>query len=305
VTSPDPSYTYIWEDLSDPTFNSSLVTVSNLFAGDYIVTVQYTNSSGQILSGCNMSSLAYTLDPGNEISILETLHTDILCNGDNTGAISIFASGGISPYTYTWNPSQATNTTIINLLVGNYTLTIEDANNCEQSSVFTIVEPQALTANITQNGYVLTASNPTGGIAPYSYSWREQSQPSVHLQGGVTYNVYSPGTYYLQVTDGNGCEMNSNSFKYDAPPLLIDETSTGIALSIYPNPFKDETTVDFGKDVKQASIRVVDVFGKLIEEYSVANTDKHILKRENKASGIYFVEIEVEGLFVKEKLIIE
>jgi len=50
---------------------------------------------------------------------------------------------------------------------------------------------------------------------------------------------------------------------------------------------------------------VVDVFGKIIEEYSVANTDKHILKRENKASGIYFVEIEVEGLFVKEKLIIE
>jgi hypothetical protein len=36
------------------------------------------------------------------------------------------------------------------------------------------------------------------------------------------------------------------------------------------------------------------VFGKLIEEYSVENTNKHILKRENKASGIYFVEIEVE-----------
>jgi hypothetical protein len=47
------------------------------------------------------------------------------------------------------------------------------------------------------------------------------------------------------------------------------------------------------------------VFGKLIEEYSVVNTDKHILKRENKASGIYFVEIEVESLFIKEKLIIE
>ena len=71
-------------------------------------------------------------------------------------------------------------------------------------------------------------------------------------------------------------------------------------MSIYPNPFKEETTVDFGKEIKAASIKVVDVFGKLIEEHSVKNTDKHILKRENKASGIYFMEIEVEQ---KEKTI--
>ena len=304
VISPDPNYTYIWEDLSDPTFNSSSAIASNLFAGNYIVTVQYTDSLGQLLTGCNVSSDTLILLDGAEIFITETLHTDVLCHGDNTGVISVFASGGSGAnYTYTWNPSQATNTTLVNLLAGNYTLTIEDGNNCEQSSVFTIVEPQALNVNITQNGYVLTTSNPTGGIAPYSYSWREQSQPNVHLQAGVSYNVYSTGTYYLQVTDGNGCEMNSNSFEYIETG--ISQVSFDIVLSIYPNPFKDETTVDFGRVVNQASVRVVDVFGKLIEEHSILNTDKHILKRENKASGIYFVEIEVEDLLIKEKLIIE
>ena len=299
VTSPDPNYTYIWENLSDTNFNSSSVTVSNLFAGDYIVTVQYTNAQGDTLTGCNVSSDTLILLDGAEIFITETLHTDVLCHGDNTGVLSVFASGGSgASYTYTWNPSQTTNTTLVNLLAGNYTLTIGDANNCEQSSVFTIVEPQALTVNITKNGYVLTASSPTGGVSPYSYSWREQSLPNVHLQGGVSYNVYSIGTYYLQVTDGNGCEMNSNSFEYDEV-TAIDE-SASISLSIYPNPFKDETTIDFGRVVKQASVRVVDVFGKLIEEHSILNTDKHILKRENKASGIYFVEIEVEE---QEKMI--
>ena len=291
VTSADPNYTYVWENLSNTNFNSSLVTVSNLFAGDYIVTVQYTNSSGQLLTGCNVSSDTLILLDGDEIIITETLHTDVLCHGDNTGVISIFASGGLSPYTYTWTPSQTTSTTIVNLLAGNYTLTVEDANNCEQSSVFTIVEPQALTSAITQNGYILTASNPSGGVAPYSYSWRNQSNPTVHLQGGVTYNIYTAGTYYLQITDGNGCEMNSNSFEYLTTG--ISQVSSDLVLSIYPNPFKDETTVDFGRVIKQASVRVVDVFGKVIEEHSITNTDKHILKRENKASGIYFVEIEV------------
>jgi len=303
VTSADPNYTYVWENLSNTNFNSSLVTVSNLFAGDYIVTVQYTNSSGQLLTGCNVSSDTLILLDGDEIIITETLHTDVLCHGDNTGVISIFASGGLSPYTYTWTPSQTTSTTIVNLLAGNYTLTVEDANNCEQSSVFTIVEPQALTSAITQNGYILTASNPSGGVAPYSYSWRNQSNPTVHLQGGVTYNIYTAGTYYLQITDGNGCEMNSNSFEYLTTG--ISQVSSDLVLSIYPNPFKDETTVDFGRVIKQASVRVVDVFGKVIEEHSITNTDKHILKRENKASGIYFVEIEVENLVVKEKLIVE
>ena len=292
VTSADPNYTYLWEDLSNVNFNSSSVTVSNLFAGDYIVTVQYTNSSGQLLTGCNVSSDTLILLDGDEIIITETLHTDVLCHGDNTGAISIFSSGGLLPHTYAWTPSQNTTTTIVNLLAGNYTLTVEDANNCEQSSVFTIVEPQALTSAITQNGYILTASNPSGGVAPYSYSWRNQSNPTVHLQGGVTYNVYSVGTYYLQITDGNGCEMNSNSFEYLTTGII--QVSSDLVLSIYPNPFKDETTVDFGRVIKQASVRVVDVFGKIIEEHSITNTDKHILKRENKASGIYFVEIEVE-----------
>jgi hypothetical protein len=337
VTSPDPSYTYIWEDLSDPTFNSSLVTVSNLFAGDYIVTVQYTDSLGQLLTGCNVSSDTLILLDGAEIFITETLHTDVLCHGGSTGAISILPSGGLFPYTYIWNPSQPTNTTIISLSAGDYSVIVTDANICEQSKLMTIVEPPALTVNITQNGFVLTAGSLTGGVTPYSYSWRKNSQPAPIPNTGITYNVYSAGTYYVLVTDANGCEVQSNSILYVTPSSwdciagqacsdpgngtglyasqaacdaacgvnAIEETSTVIVLSIYPNPFKNETTVDFGREIKQASVRVVDVFGKLIEEHSILNTDKHILKRENKASGIYFVEIEVEGLFIKQKLILE
>ena len=100
------------------------------------------------------------------------------------------------------------------------------------------------------------------------------------------------------VTDGNGCTRESNVFDYIGTG--VGQISSGIALSIYPNPFKDETTIDFGRVVKTVSIKVVDVFGKLIEEHSILNTDKHILKRENKASGIYFIEIEVEQ---QEKMI--
>ena len=73
--------------------------------------------------------------------------------------------------------------------------------------------------------------------------------------------------YYVVVTDGNGCTTESNSI--DLTVTGVGQVSSGIFLSIYPNPFKDETTVDFGRVVKTVSIKVVDVFGKLIEEHSI------------------------------------
>ena len=67
----------------------------------------------------------------------------------------------------------------------------------------------------------------------------------------------------------------------------------------------EQTTVDFGRVIKKATISVVDVYGKLIEAYIISNTNQHILKRNNKASGIYFVEIEVGAVKLFTKIIIE
>jgi hypothetical protein len=78
-----------------------------------------------------------------------------------------------------------------------------------------------------------------------------------------------------------------------------------LELSIYPNPFKEETTIAFGREIQAATVRVVDVFGKVIEEHTITNTNKYILKRGNKASAIYFVEIEVGEVTLFHKIIIE
>ena len=233
-------------------------------------------------------------------------------------------------------------------------------------SSFVVIEPQALSVsvNIIGNGYVLMAIA-SGGTAPFSYSWREQSSSNTHLQGGDTYTVSAYGSYYVVVTDANGCEINSTPITFTGTWDCIEgacvdpedgsgyygsfsvcnsaciaswdciqnacvdpgtgqgiystynactascSISTGVEessvfdVSIYPNPFKKETTVDFGRVIKEATISVVDVYGKQIEAYIISNTNKHILKRNNKASGIYFVEIEVGEVKLFTKIIIE
>ena len=87
---------------------------------------------------------------------------------------------------------------------------------------------------------------------------------------------------------------------------MVNASATNIELNIYPNPFKDATTVDFGRVIKEATITVVDVYGKLIETHNLENQDTYIIKRNTKASGVYFMEIEIEGeKSMIQKLIIE
>ena len=299
-------YSYSWQNAINPGISISTTTqATSLIAGTYVLYAHYAdgNNLGQNYSGCTTTDTVSI----TELSILQSVVTitDVDCYGATTGKlVSGQVSGGTSLYDLEWNPGGVLGDVMNNLTAGTYTLTITDANSCQEVDTFEVTELQALTANITQNGYVLTAGSPIGGTLPFSYSWRKQSNPNTSIATGTTYTVSNYGIYYVLVTDGNGCITESNSFEYEAPPLSIDE-SASISLSIYPNPFKDETTVDFGRAVKQASVRVVDVFGKLIEEHSITNSDKHILKRENKASGIYFMEIEVEGVKLFNKLIIE
>jgi hypothetical protein len=141
---------------------------------------------------------------------------------------------------------------------------------------------------------VLTANTPNGGTLPFSYSWREQSNSSIEIGTGITYVVDDYGVYYVQITDINGCIAISNSFEYEDVPTAIDGDNTIPTLTIYPNPFNEETTVDFGRVVKEVKIKILDVLGKCLNEYSLKEIDKFIIDREGKVNGVYFIEITMD-----------
>jgi len=289
-------YSYSWQNTNNPGFVISTgVQATSLGAGIYVLLADYNNTLG-----CTTTDTLEILEYSAITNTVTIEHVD--CYGESTGSILASASGTVPNYSYTWSSGQTT-ALASNLSAGTYMVTVEDGNACENIFTYSVTEPQALTVNITESSYVLTAGTPLGGTLPFTYSWREQSTPNASIGTGITYTVANYGIYYVLVTDGNGCTTESNVFEY--LPTGIGQVSSGISLSIYPNPFKDETTVDFGRVIKQASVRVVDVFGKIIEEHSITNTGKHILKRENKANGIYFVEIEVEEITLFHKIIIE
>lgn len=122
-------YNYLW---SPPV--STGPSASGLTPANYSVTV--TDSKGCI---DNINFAIATATPPN-ISIPNK--KDATCFGDSDGTATALATGGSTPYTYSWNTVPAKNTaTATNLKAGTYTVTVTDNNGCMASTSTQITEP--------------------------------------------------------------------------------------------------------------------------------------------------------------------
>jgi len=195
-----PAYGYTW---NPPALGNNSV-VTGLSAGIYTVTVNDQN-------GCT-NTLSIPVSNANGPSSATVVSQNALCNGACSGSANVTGvSGGTPPYVISWQspPAPSTNNPIVGLCAGNYIVQIADANNCLLFQNVTISQPPAIQDNgIIQNPLCSGVcngsiqSNPSGGTAPYNYSWNTGATTSV-----IT-NV-CPGTYTLVITDANSCTVAS------------------------------------------------------------------------------------------------
>lgn len=189
--------------------------MSNLSEGEYTVTVSDAN-------GCKMTE-TLNIEPFDfSISVIPR---DVLCHGDSTGSIIVQVSGGDLPYTYTWSNGDTTDV-LTDIPVGNYAVTVADANGCELSESLTLTAPPPLLlmTEVTeiacaneQSGKIKV--NPSGGKPPYSFLWSNN-------QIWDEIDNLAAGTYTVTVSDANQCEeMLSIELEASAALMLSIETS--------------------------------------------------------------------------------
>ncbi|WP_367771051.1 endonuclease [Flavobacterium sp. WC2421] len=190
-------------ELADLYINESARVHYEFYTSDYTKT-----ASDHFPVSVRLQLKELTLDASNTI--------DITCNGEANGTASVSVSGGIAPYTYTWNIGEITNTnSISNLDAGTYSVTVKDILNNEVVATFTINEPSIIEIPETESptvyyGYTnsscttLTAGNVTGGILPYSYTWSNGATTS-----SINVCPSATTTFTLTVTDANGCSSVS------------------------------------------------------------------------------------------------
>ena len=285
---PAPNYTYSWEDFLGNVVSTDTI-ADSLSAQTYVLLAHYSDSNGTY-AGCTTTD-TITITQTDEIMINATIN-DALCNGQSSGSITTAATGGTPNYIYFWHPNGQATPNINNLISGTYSVDITDNNNCYKTDTFTIGEPTAIVVSITQNSNQLV-STVSGGTPNYSYQWSS---------GQTNHNIIAnnPGAYTLTITDANGCVQSSNTIVITS----IIETEVE-QFSLYPNPFKQETLLEFGALKDVVSVKILDVCGNTLEAYDLKNTEQFTIKRGAKASGIYFLEVKVDGETFHKRLVIQ
>lgn len=119
-------FTYQWSN------NASSDTISNLSEGIYSVTV--LNDDGNLVF---TATTGLTQPESLTLFGSETPATI----GQQNGTATVEPEGGTAPYTYSWDtqPLQTT-ATIENLIAGEYTVSVTDANDCQNSIIVTVGE---------------------------------------------------------------------------------------------------------------------------------------------------------------------
>jgi len=197
--------------------------ISGLTVGLYTVTVTDANN-------CTLTQSVFVSEP-SVITLYATV-TDVFCNGTASGFIDLNANGGANAFTYLWFNGETTQD-IYNLSIGNYSVTVTDANGCTATLTTTVSEPSPLnisytTVDVSCNGgndgeINLTVS---GGSPAYTFLWSnaETTEDISNL---------TAGTYDVEVTDSNFCDQTV-SITINEPTAIIivlyvtDVTCVGI-----------------------------------------------------------------------------
>ena len=217
VTGGSGSYTYSIDNV-----NQTDSIFPDLNPGNYSLLVFDSNDcfADTLITITQVSALAINVGVINPV-----------CFGDSNAQVSIVVNGGSFPFTYTLSDTIIQNTpTFLNLAAGDYSILVEDDNNCSFDSTITIIQPNAITVSLddmdstscfgVDDGRIFTSVS--GGLqGGYNYFWLYEGAP--FLVNNDDIDALLAGVYTLEVSDLSLCSSDQYDFEVFQPnPLTVN-----------------------------------------------------------------------------------
>jgi uncharacterized repeat protein (TIGR01451 family) len=183
-------YTYLWNN------GATTQSQTSLNSGGYVVTVTDAN-------GCTGQGSNSVFNP-SPIMVSASSSASLCTIPSGNATISAF--GGTAPYTIQWFTTPAhTGSTATSLPAGDYGYKVTDAAGCVVTGTVTVPQVNTIYAFFMANPTTCATANgsmsvtPTGGVAPYSYSWSTGAS-------GSSISAAPAGDYTVTITDGMSCK---------------------------------------------------------------------------------------------------
>lgn len=213
---------FLW---SDESTEQNLLNVS---AGDYTLISSDEN-------GCTQED-SYTIEgPGTSLEVIIEEVVSIPCN-NLFGSLEAIANENTVTYLWSDGTSDQENTDV---LAGVYSVTVTNEFGCDATTTYTLMEPDSLglVFNILQQpsiGFPIggeISATASGGTSPYTYLWST-------LDTTAIIDSLSAGTYFLNITDSNGCSVLDS--------VVVEQIPCELEASVLFTPiqcFSDSTIV--------------------------------------------------------------
>lgn len=212
---------------------SSEITLSDGMGHDFVFSnvgdgdsmwISPTDSAGFFISNivnaqlnCNPDiSGIFTIDISHislDVQVSDFGGFGVTCAGENDGFVFPNPVDGIPPFTVNWSDGSTLNNRN-ELPAGNYIFTVTDAAGCIITDSVSLQSPDTLLLMtaiedpncLDENSGSIFIDVITGGTMPYQV---EMDGQSIDVSGGFPVNVpnLSQGSYLLNITDANGCEV--------------------------------------------------------------------------------------------------
>ena len=296
--------------------------ISGLCAGTYSVT--FTNSGG------NTSTFTFTIGSGNFDPCLNFATSATSTDASNSflcdGTMTVTATGGSAPYSYTWSNAVTTGPTLTDLCIGTYTVCVTDANGCISCSDAVVADASApidsilvfsnnsfpngtiadslYTTIITDCGFTYADAD-SAAITNYSVYTTDSLAVTWTIWGNggtelAEYTVY----YFLSNPVANAiygatlilfCPQKSNGVNTIVINDQVQYNYAGIndlntAGLVVVNPFGATLNVSFGQELN-GTATLVDMAGRIVKTATLENSVSVSMNTEAVLSGTYFLVI--------------
>ncbi len=208
----------------------------------------YTIKVTSIAGGGNTSAFLFTVKQPSALSaILNTNDSELntSCKDSATGLLVLNVSGGIYPYTYSWNTNpNVTDSVYSKVGIGTHEATIKDSNGCESTVSATVAEPSklVLTATVqdgTCNGLGQVTFSTNGGTGTKKFKIKSLGNSYTTQSVYSSLNNVNNDTAYVQ--DLNFCpDTVVFTIKYADN---IDPTAIGKNITAYLDSATGQVTV--------------------------------------------------------------
>jgi hypothetical protein len=199
--------------------------------------------------------------------------------------------------TYLWQDSS-TNATLSISKQGTYWVKVTakgcvsgDTINIKENNNKPLINLGSDTTICLNDTIILNATNSNS-----SYLWQDSST-------NATFSVSKPGTYLVKVTAKGCVSKDTINIKTESCKTLKAKQPLSCS-SIYPNPFKRETTIESDKKFIDASITIYDIFGQKLKIIQNITQETFTLELADFQGGVYILYLQQENTKLTCKIII-